>query len=263
MTGNEREMMGEITGFYDAWSADYDAAFADWAASVRVQGAVLAAALEDRGIGRGARVLDCTCGIGTQAIGLALAGHEVRGSDISAAEVERARTEAVKFETTAEFVVADLLDLHGSLPTGWNGFDGVLSANSLTHMADEATLVRAFAQMAGVCRSNGVVAVTNRDYDSIGRPTSTAVQRSTSAGVHRVSFQLWDWAADGRSYTMEDVLLTRPESSGDGEWNVRSRTTTLYAWRRSDLEHAAADAGLLDVRWHETAWQPIATFRAP
>lgn len=257
--------VNEVAGFYDAWAVDYDAAYTDWTASVRMQGGLIAAALADRGVAPGARMLDCTCGIGTQAIGLALAGHDVSGSDISAAEIERARSEAAKFGVTAQFVAAELLDLRGALPDDWTGFDAVITANSLTHMADEQALVRAFEQMRSVCRTDGIVAVSNRDYDTVGQPASTTIQRSTSAGMQRVSFQLWDWAADGRSYRMTDMLLSRPESSdssNDGEWTVRSRSTRLNAWRRADVEGAAIAAGLLDPRWHETTWQPIATFRA-
>jgi len=252
--------VSEIAGFYDAWAADYDAAYADWADSVRTQGRLLAAALSDRGVTAGATVLDCTCGIGTQAIGIALAGYDVFGSDISPAEVERARAEAATFGVPAEFVAADLLDLGGTLPDTWSGFDAVITANSLTHMADERTLVRAFVQMAATCRSGGIVAVTNRDYDTLGQPVATAVQRSTSGGVERVSFQLWDWSADGRSYRMADMLLTRPKEAIDGQWIVRRRSTTLHAWRRADIERAAAVAGLLDPQWHETPWQPITTW---
>ena len=255
--------MSEVAGFYDAWAVDYDAAYTDWVVSVRTQGGLIAGALAERGLVPGARVLDCTCGIGTQAIGLALAGHDVCGSDISVAEIERARAEAAKFGVSAEFAAADLLDLRGTLPEGWTAFDAVITANSLTHMADEDMLVRAFEQMRLACRSGGIVAVTNRDYDSLGQPVSTAVQRSTSAGTQRVSLQLWDWAVDGRSYRMTDLLLTRPESSVDGDWIMRSRSTTLHAWRRADIERAAGRAGLADVHWHETTWQPIATFRSP
>jgi SAM-dependent methyltransferase len=257
--------MSEIADFYDAWAADYDAAYADWRVAMSVHGTALAAALAGREVAPPARVLDCTCGIGTQAIGLAVAGYSVSGSDISAAEVDRARTEAARLGASARFAVADLLDLDGSLPADWGSYDAVVTANSLTHMADEASLVRVFAQMAGACRPGGVVVVTNRDYDAIAdsRPRSTAVQRSVSAGVQRTSFQLWDWAADGRSYRMEDVLLTRPESSSAMEWTVRSRSTTLYAWRRADIDRAAAAAGLVDSEWLTTDWQPIATFRVP
>ena len=255
--------MSEVAGFYDAWAVDYDAAFADWAAAARAQGGFLASALRDRGIGPGARVLDCTCGIGTQVIGLGIEGYRMYGSDLSLAEIERARVEAARLGVSADFETADVLDLRATLPADWSDFDAVVTANSLTHMAEPETLIGALAQMAGVCRPGGIVAVTNRDYDSIGQPSSTPVQRSTSAGVQRISFQLWDWAADGRSYRMEDMLLTRPESSVDGEWSIRSRSTRLHAWRRADVEHAAAEAGLRDVRWLETAWQPIATFAVP
>src|SRR5262245_16408378 len=41
----------------------------------------------------GKRPLDCACGIGTQAIGLATLGFVVEGSDPSAASIDRARRE--------------------------------------------------------------------------------------------------------------------------------------------------------------------------
>ena len=288
-----------IVGFYDAWAVDYDAAHADWRASVVAQGALLADALALRGVGPAQRVLDCTCGIGTQAIGLALNGYTVCGSDISSAEVERARREASNFDVTAEFAVADLLRLSSSLPPSWHAFDVVLSANSLTHLPDEATLIAAFVQMAEVCRPGGIIAVTNRDYDdhnhdddrdsadrdSAERPISTPVQLSVVADVRRASFQLWEWADDGRSYRMEDVLLTRPVAEPAVPWTARSRSTTLYAWRRADIERAATAAGLTDIEWThpqqahpqqahpqqthpqqthpQKPWQPIATMHTP
>jgi hypothetical protein len=43
------------------------------------------------GLPAGARVLDCACGTGTLAVGLALRGFDVTASDASAAMVERAR----------------------------------------------------------------------------------------------------------------------------------------------------------------------------
>lgn len=269
--------MDDLAGFYDDWASDYDAVHADWRATVRVHGALLAEALHDRGIATGASVLDCTCGIGTQAIGLALAGYRVAGSDISAGEIERARVEASSFGVEAEFAVADLLDLAATLPDTWHVFDAVISANSLTHFATPALLAAVFAQMASVCRPGGVVAVTNRDYDPLSgqalagdafadpsaRPASTTVQQSVLDGIRRVSFQLWDWAADGRSYRMEDVLMTRPQSDIDAAWTVRSRATRLHAWRRADIEQAAAAAGLTDAVWSQRGVQPIATFLVP
>jgi 2-polyprenyl-3-methyl-5-hydroxy-6-metoxy-1,4-benzoquinol methylase len=55
--------------------------------------------------------LDCTCGIGTQALGLAALGYSVVGTDISTEAIRRARTEAETRGLNAQFRVADLRSL--------------------------------------------------------------------------------------------------------------------------------------------------------
>lgn len=68
-----------VARFYDELADDYHLIYADWDASIRRQGAALDALIgQDR-----ADVLDCACGIGTQAIGLALRGHRVTGTDLT------------------------------------------------------------------------------------------------------------------------------------------------------------------------------------
>ena len=44
-------------------------------------------------------MLDCACGIGTQALGLAAVGYEMEGSDISSGEIDRAQREAATLRT--------------------------------------------------------------------------------------------------------------------------------------------------------------------
>ena len=251
-----------IADLYDEWADDYDAAHADWRQWVRDHGALLAEALADRGVEPPASVLDCTCGIGTQAIGLALLGFCVAGTDISAGEIRRAAAEAASFGVDVRWSVADLLDpARLQHAPDAERFDVVLSANSLTHFHERATLHQAIAAMATSTRPGGVVMITNRDYDVVApaRPTGTTPVVTSRDGVRRVSFQLWDWDETGDSYAMEDMLLSR----ADGAWNVRSRTTRLRAWRRSDIEDAATAAGLLDVRWTQRGVQPIATAVRP
>src|SRR3954447_13207509 len=73
--------------FYDDFAADYHLAYGGkWDAAVERQGRALAELLP-----AGGRVLDCSCGIGTQAIGLALLGCRVVGTDPSQGAIERAR----------------------------------------------------------------------------------------------------------------------------------------------------------------------------
>ncbi|GGS94535.1 hypothetical protein GCM10010206_66490 [Streptomyces cinerochromogenes] len=78
--------------FYAELADDYHLIYADRDASIRRQGDAL-----DAPIGRDrVAVLDCSCGIGTQAIGLALRGHRVTGTDLSPRAAARAAREAAR-----------------------------------------------------------------------------------------------------------------------------------------------------------------------
>lgn len=79
-----------VRDFYDDLAHDYHLMFRDWDASMAYQAEVLGG-LVRQSLGAGPHtVLDCSCGIGTQAIGLALAGHQVVGSDLSPVAAARA-----------------------------------------------------------------------------------------------------------------------------------------------------------------------------
>ena len=65
-------MADVVRDFYDQLAGNYHLMFEDWEASVARQAAALAPLLErECGPAVSVRVLDCACGIGTQALGLA------------------------------------------------------------------------------------------------------------------------------------------------------------------------------------------------
>ncbi|MGZ3730728.1 MAG: class I SAM-dependent methyltransferase, partial [Bdellovibrionota bacterium] len=78
--------------FYDKMAADYQLTSTGFAGSIERQGEVIARlaryALKREGP---FRVLDCSCGVGTQAFGLALLGHSVTGTDISPGAIQKAQ----------------------------------------------------------------------------------------------------------------------------------------------------------------------------
>jgi SAM-dependent methyltransferase len=106
----------------------------------------------------GARVLDCACGVGLLAVGLALRGFETHASDASPEMVERTRALAdrrgarVRARTRA----------WEELPPEPE-FDAVFCVgNSLAHAADRPS---ALAAMAGVLRPGGVLVLTSRNWE--------------------------------------------------------------------------------------------------
>lgn len=239
-----------VARFYDQLAADYHLIYADWEAGIARQGRALDAVIRAE-LGTGAvSVLDCSCGIGTQAIGLGLQGHRVTGTDLSVSAVTRAAREAAGRGVTLAAAAADMRRL--PFPDG--RFDVVVSAdNSLPHLLTAQDLRAALVEMRRVLRSGGLLIVSTRPYDEIlqSRPTSTAPQLSPSPDggpdSRSITFQLWEWHADGEHYDLEHFQLV-PEH---GEWRVRVRRGTYWALTRRQLTEQATEAGFAEPSWRE------------
>lgn len=115
-------MSTDTAGFYDDLAEHYHLIFEDWGRSIQRQANTLGPLLENK-LARGPlKILDCACGIGTQALGLAQHGHTVVATDLSKAAVERAAREASNLGLDIEFHVADMRNL-SALPK--SDFDAV------------------------------------------------------------------------------------------------------------------------------------------
>ena len=109
-------------------------------------------------------LLDCSCGIGTQAIGLARRGHQVCAGDISAAAVTRARGEARSRGVALR--VAAVADMR-QLPFREASFDAVICAdNSLPHLLTEDDVPPRSRGIRRVLRPSGMLVLTVRPYDA-------------------------------------------------------------------------------------------------
>jgi SAM-dependent methyltransferase len=235
-----------VAHFYDELADDYHLIYPDWDASIRRQGDALDALIgQDR-----AAVLDCSCGIGTQAIGLALRGHRVTGTDLSPRAAARAAREAAHRNLTLLTAAADMRRL--PFPDG--RFDTVICAdNSLPHLLTEQDAHAALTEMHRVLRSAGLLLVSTRPYDDLLRdhPASTLPQVHRPAdcadsGERSLTFQLWHWHDDGEHYDLEHFQLL----SAGGEWRVKVRRTTYWALGPDRLTGLVTDAGFEDPEWH-------------
>ncbi|AUY52741.1 class I SAM-dependent methyltransferase [Streptomyces sp. CB01881] len=249
-----------VRDFYDDLAHDYHLIFRDWDASMAHQAEVLDGLL-GRCLGAGPHtVLDCSCGIGTQAIGLTLAGHQVVGSDLSPVAAARAATEAAARGGRLPAAAADMREL----PFKDGTFDVVLCAdNALPHLLSPQDLRTALLGMGRVLRDDGLLLLTVRDYDEArrNRPTATPPQVSDTRDGQVITFQLWHWHEDGERYDLEHFQLTPAE----GTWAVRVRRSTYWALTRSQLTEFVAEAGFTGITWHSPAssgyYQPVLTAR--
>jgi len=209
--------------------------------------------------------LDCSCGIGTQAIGLALYGYRVHATDASPAVIARARKEAEAFDATLTFEVADFRALNAEVA---GKFDVVFSCdNALPHLLTDADLLLAVRQMRTRLRRDGLLLISIRDYDQAVQEQRQVAATATQPRVfddaegRRIIFQIWDWANDHRTYTLNHFILQQRRN----EWQTNLLTTKYRALQREELSMILRDAGFADICWHLPAesgfYQPIVTAR--
>ncbi len=236
-------MSETVLRFYEELAEVYHLQFEDWEGAIRRQAKVLDALLRAEGLGSGLRILDCTCGIGTQALGFAALGHTVTGSDLSAAAVKRASREALERGLTLDVAVADVRSLRDAVP---GEFDVVVSMdNALPHLPLDQ-LPAAFAAIAAKLRPNGVFMASLRDYDRLvqERPTIQAPAFYGEHGSRRFVHQVWDWI-DERSY-VPHMYITREVEGG---WKTHHVSAVYYCVQREEFSKMLEHEGFGEVRW--------------
>lgn len=240
--------------FYDNLASQYDKLFLDWQAATQEQAAMLNKLFWDNGFDDTAQVLDCACGIGTQAIGLASLGYTVTASDISAGELAEAKERAAKNNVKIRFERADFCALSETFS---EQFDIVIAMdNALPHMLSKSALASAIRSITNQIVTGGMFVASIRDYDALLKdkpPYSPPYIHKTGKG-QRVSFQTWNW--DGDHYKLIQYIIDDENSLQISKFACEYRAT-----RREELTGLLLANGYRNVVWkfpEETGfYQPI------
>lgn len=250
--------MNIVQTFYDKLATQYHKLFLDWEAATKEQAEILDRMFKTEGFDNGARVLDCACGIGTQAIGLATLGYNVTASDISEEEIKEAKVRARNNNANITFKVADFRKLEDVFG---NKFDVVIAMdNALPHMLTKEDLQAAIESVTARVADGGLFVASIRDYDALladKPPYSPPYIHKTDKG-QRVSFQTWDWA--GERYKLTQYIIEDEETLQTSRFECEYRGVT-----RDELTQLLLENGYKKVQWkfpEETGfYQPVAVAR--
>lgn len=244
-----------VEAFYRQLAANYHFIFTDWRKHMLAQSGALDRLIRQHTGGCGARrcpVLDCACGIGTQAIGLALRGYRVHASDLSAEAIARAQAEARRFRAADDmtFAVADFRALE-QLDAG--PFLAVIAGdNALAHLLTLADLERALRSMWSKVVPGGVLLVGLRDYDRLlaEKPRATLPIVTDDTQGRRIAFEVWDWFELEPTCQITHFTL----SETDGGWHTSCATITVRPWQRDEIDAVVGDLPeLAHAVWHMPA----------
>ncbi len=242
--------------FYDNMATQYDKLFLDWKAASQEQALILSKLFSHSGFDTTARILDCACGIGTQAIGLAAAGYYVTASDISDGELDEAAARAEDNGVKIRFEHADFRALSDTFP---EQFDIVIAMdNALPHMLTHDALESAVRSIIGRVRPGGIFAASIRDYDRLlsEKPHYSPPYIHKTQNGQRVSFQTWVWKDD--NYRLTQYII-----DDEGELRISKFECEYRATRREELTKILLESGCSEVVWkfpEETGfYQPILT----
>ena len=228
--------------FYDNLATQYDKLFLDWQSTTAEQAEILDRLFSQRGFDRSASILDCACGIGTQAIGLAALGYAVTGSDISEGELKEARERAAKSNVSIHFERADFRTLSETFA---EKYDIVICMdNALPHMLSTEDLKAALESIADRLIPGGIFVASIRDYDALlaaRPPYSPPYIHKTDAG-QRVSFQTWHW--EGEHYRLVQYIIEDEAALQISKFECEYRAT-----RREEISALLKACGCGDVRW--------------
>jgi SAM-dependent methyltransferase len=199
------------------------------------------------GLDPGAQVLDCACGTGQLAVGLALRGLRVTATDASTGMIERTRALAAAHGVDVE---ARAVAWEALSRQGWGGrFDAVFCVgNSLVHAAGTDARRAALRAMRGVLRPGGTLVVTSRNWERVRALGSRLevgdrlVRREPGAGL---VIRAWtipaDWEAAHHLDTAVAVLGDRDAVS------TRSERLRFWPFPAEALDADLRAAGLEPV----------------
>jgi SAM-dependent methyltransferase len=236
-------MAEKILKFYEALADHYHLIFDDWDSAIERQATILGGLLGSQTSVYPLKVLDCACGIGTQAIGFAAMGHRVVASDLSPAEIKRAQYEAQCRSLSISFYVSDMTSLR---EIAEDEFDVVAALdNALPHLTI-AELGEAARAIAAKLKPQGLFIASIRDYDRLVLQKPT-IQEPAFYGAQenrRIVHQVWDWIDDTR-YVIHLYITAK----SDREWVTHHFVSEYRCLLRDELSDVLRNAGFREIDW--------------
>lgn len=183
----------DTSEFYDAIAEYYPLFYRNWEIQLEREGLGLRALFRNRDI---KRVLDPSCGAGTQAIALASLGYEVVAADPSSGMLRKAHDIAENYGVLdhIQFERADFLNLTDVVA---GPFDAIVSkGNALPHLLLDTEIEQTLHTFYRLLRPGGLLVIGMRDFGPFMEDRPRFIPGFThdlEDGSEFITFDIWEW----------------------------------------------------------------------
>ncbi len=230
--------------FYDGLAPVYKYIYVDWEKSVAEHGKLLDGIIRQNFSNNIRDILDASCGIGTQLIGLSEMGYRLTGADISQNELEIAGEELRKRNLSAELHRCSFKDLPACFKVK---FDIVIAIdNAITHLLSATEILEAFTAMYRVSREGILISV--RDYDDIDKSKMHIVPYGYRQIEGKKWFLFQRWEFEGEIISVSFFFIAEHDSGKISPVSGRVYRTKFYAIGSERLMDLLKEAGFKSTR---------------
>lgn len=219
----------------------------EWLISDAKLGPVEFAASFDDVLGRlpsDAHVLDCSCGTGQLAVGLAVRGMEVVATDASAVMIRRTQELALEFAAPVRTLRAAWEELPDHFDDG--AFDVVFCVgNSLHHAEGAGGRLAALESMARLLRGGGRLVLTSRTWELVrARGSRLDIGDRLVRRNGRDAVVIYRWETAPRWEEEHHIEIAIAQLDGGGSVIVRSELLSCWPYRYDELAAELRQVGL-------------------
>jgi SAM-dependent methyltransferase len=202
-----------------------------------------------------AQVLDCACGTGQLAVGLAGLGVQVVATDASEAMVRRTRELSEEFGASVRTVRAAWEELPGHFDD--DTFDTVFCVgNSLHHAVAAKGRVAALESMSRVLRRGGRLVLTSRTWELVrARGSRLDIGDRLVRRNGRDAVVVYRWEIPPRWEDEHHLEIAVAQVDAAGSVLVRSELLSCWPYRYDELE---ADLRRVGLRTEMSTFNPEA-----
>lgn len=232
------------TNYYDYFAEKYHIMLKNWTEKVDTQGKVLKQILNRYTKIKIKNILDCTCGIGIQALSLAQEGLNVTGSDLSQNELDYAKREAQKRNLDIRFIQADCRYLENIIT---EKFDAVIAIDSaLPHLLTKENFLLAFRSIHKRLNKGGVFISSYRDYEALlkSKPEMAyPVRFNKEDDIEYTILRKWNWEGE--------YILSKQYVIADSPSESKLYTSTYKQWAvtKTQLSKIVAETDYSEYYW--------------